>query len=407
MKLVVDTMPDFGSVALGLFMPVGAYTESEDQQGLSHFLEHLVFKGTPKRSAGDIAIEIDGTGGELNAYTSVELTSFYAKVLVDDVDLALDLLFDITYNPSLQDDSINLERGVVLSEIAEFMDAPDEIASVRAFQAAWGTHPLARSVLGFPEVIKEVSPNNVRKYHKDHYKPENTVLSACGGITYEQLSVKLEKLGIPHEPLNGKTSYVEDRPEFKPNKLCMDRDSEQVYFTYVWPGPTLCDAEMAEALVSSVIIAGSISSRLFQRLREKEGLVYNISMMSSFSKSAGLLGVYGAVPKENYQKSRDILLYELDNLRNHGVTEEELERAKRMIKGSTTLSLESNMARMDRSGKFGLLLGQVPSLEETLNRIDSLGIKNFNNYIKHNIPEDYAISLVGKGICNQKGFVSD
>jgi len=107
------------------------------------------------------------------------------------------------------------------------------------------------------------------------------------------------------------------------------------------------------------------------------------------------------------KKSRDILLYELDNLRNHGVTEEELERAKRMIKGSTTLSLESNMARMDRSGKFGLLLGQVPSLEETLNRIDSLGIKNFNNYIKHNIPEDYAISLVGKGICNQKGFVSD
>jgi len=164
---------------------------------------------------------------------------------------------------------------------------------------------------------------------------------------------------------------------------------------------------MAEALVSSVIIAGSISSRLFQRLREKEGLVYNISMMSSFSKSAGLLGVYGAVPKENYQKSRDILLYELNNLRNHGVTEEELERAKRMIKGSTTLSLESNMARMDRSGKFGLLLGQVPSLEETLNRIDSLGIKSFNNYIKQNIPEDYAISLVGKGICNQKGFVSD
>ena len=136
MKLVVDTMPGFGSVALGLFMPVGAYTESEDQQGLSHFLEHLVFKGTPKRSASDIAIEIDGTGGELNAYTSVELTSFYAKVLVDDVDLALDLLFDTTYNPSLQDDSINLERGVVLSEIAEFMDAPDEIASVRAFQAA-------------------------------------------------------------------------------------------------------------------------------------------------------------------------------------------------------------------------------------------------------------------------------
>ncbi len=407
MKLVVDTMPGFGSVALGLFMPVGAYTESDDQQGLSHFLEHLVFKGTPKRSASDIAIEIDGTGGELNAYTSVELTSFFAMVLVDDVDLALDILFDVTYNPSLQNDSINLERGVVLSEIAEFMDAPDEIASVRAFQAAWGAHPLARSVLGFPDVITGVSPDNIRQYHKDHYRTENAVLSACGGITYEQLSAKLQKLGIKHGPLDGKTSYVENEPVFKPNKLCMDRDSEQVYFTYVWPGPRLGDAEIAEALVSSVIISGSISSRLFQRLREKEGLVYNISMMSSFSKSAGLLGVYGAVPKENYQKSRDILLYELDNLRNYGVTEDELERAKRMIRGSTTLSLESNMARMDRSGKLGLLLGDVPPLESTLERINSMSIKGFNGYIKQNIPEDYAISLVGKGVCDQKGFVGD
>lgn len=404
MKLHVDHMPGTGSVACGLFLPVGAATEHNDQQGLSHFLEHLIFKGSKKRSAKDIAIEIDGTGGDLNAYTSVELTSFYGKVLHDDLDLVMDILFDIAYNPILESDAIELERGVVLSEIAEFMDAPDEIASVRAFQAAWGDDPLARSVLGSVDVIKTVTSEKIRKYHKTHYVPEDTVISVCGNTTYDEMAAKCQKYGIKAEPLDGTSVVVEKAPEFKPRKMAMERDSEQVYFTYCWPGPMISSEEIAECLVLMTILCGSISSRLFQRLREQEGLVYNIATLSSFSKSTGLLGIYGAVPKENFTRSRDILLFELDQFRKNGVSHDELERAKRMIKGSTKLSMESNTARMDRNGKLALLLGDVPGIDQVIGRVMDLKLNYVNKYIGNTVPEDFAVSLVGKGLEGLEGF---
>ncbi len=397
-------MAGSGSVAVGIFLPVGAVTEDKDQLGLSHLLEHLIFKGTKKRTAKDIAIEIDGTGGDMNAYTSVEYTSFYAKVLKEDMDLVLDMLFDITYHSLLEEEAVKLESGVVLSEIAEFYDAPDEICTTMVFEAAWGDHPLARQVLGTTDVIKNVTRDQVVKYHKKNYRIEDSVLAVCGDVTFEEIAEKLDKMGIKAQPLDGVGMIAETAPVFSPRKKAMDRDSEQVYFTYSWPGPTLEAKEVAEALVLSVIMSGSISSRLFQRLREREGLVYNIAMLSSFSKAGGLLGVFGATPKQNFKKSRELLEHEIELLRKDGATKDELERAKRMIKGSTTLSLESNLARMDRLGKLGLLLGNVPPIEEVLDRVMHLRLDRFNSYITKSIPEDFAIALVGKGVCKQEGF---
>ena len=407
MKLTVDTIPGSNSVACGLFIPSGAVTETRDQFGLSHLLEHLVFKGTPKRTAHDIAIEIDVTGGDLNAYTSVEYTSIFAKVLADDAKTALDLILDIAYNPSLESDAIDLERGVVLSEIAEYLDSPDEIAGVRSFQAAWGDNPLARPVLGEQDVIKTISDEQIRHYHKTHYQPKDSVLSVSGKVTIEQITKILKDFGVEIESLSGKSRISLPKPEFLPKKIYMDRDSEQVYFTYLWPGPSLLDDTIAESLVLNVILAGSVSSRLFQRLRENEGLVYNISTMSSVNTSGGLIGVYGATQAQNFSKSHDIILKEVDSLRRNGATAQELDRAKRMIKGSTLLSLDSTTSRMDRGGRLGLLLGFIPDMWETLGRVEKLDLETFNAYLGKEIPEDVAVSLVGKNIQGLEGYVCE
>ncbi|NTU61777.1 MAG: insulinase family protein [Caldiserica bacterium] len=407
MKLTVDTSPGSNSVACGLFIPSGAVTETRDQFGLSHFLEHLVFKGTPKRTAHDIAIEIDVTGGDLNAYTSVEYTSIFAKVLADDARTALDLILDIAYNPSLESDAIELERGVILSEIAEYLDSPDEIAGVRSFQAAWGENPLARPVLGEQEVIKSITETRIREYHTTHYQPKESVLSVAGKATAEQITEILTGMGVEIEPLSGKSRISLPKPEFSPKKIYMDRDSEQVYFTYLWPGPSLLDDTIAESLVLNVILAGSVSSRLFQRLREDEGLVYNISTMSSVNSSGGLIGVYGATQAQNFSKSHDIVLKEIEDLGTNGATAQELDRAKRMIKGSTLLSLDSTTARMDRGGRLGLLLGYIPDMWETLKRVEKLDLEAFNRYLGSEIPQDLAISLVGKNIKGLEGYVCE
>lgn len=394
-------------MACGLFLPVGAITEDSSQFGLSHFLEHLVFKGTPRRTAHDIAIEMDATGGDLNAYTSVEYTSIFAKLLADDIRTAVDLVVDIAFNPNLDDDSIELERGVILSEIAEYMDSPDEIAGVRAFQAAWGDNPLARSVLGSEEVIQTVSAADIRKYWKNHYVSDETVIAASGRITEDDLAKLVESYGFKVEPLSGKERISQPKPEFSPKKLCMDRDSEQVYFTYLWPGPSLQDDTIAESLVLNVILAGSVSSRLFQRLREKEGLVYNISTMTSVNSSGGLIGVYGGTQVSNFRRSHDIIRQEIQAFKKSGITTEELDRAKRMIKGSTMLSLESNTSRMDRCGRLGLLLGQVPDMGVTLGRIERLTLPQINDYLAREIPEDYAVSLVGKNLNGLEGYICE
>lgn len=407
MRLTVDNIPGSNSVACGLFLPSGAITENVDQFGLSHFLEHLVFKGTPKRSAHDIAIEMDATGGDLNAYTSVEYTSIYAKVLPDDLPTALDVITDIAFNPTLEPDAIELERGVVLSEIAEYLDSPDDIAGVRSFQAAWGDNPLARPVLGSEEVIKSVTADQIRQYHKTHYLPEETILAASGKITEDQLAKLATSLGFKVEPLSGKSRISSPKPTFAPNKLYMDRDSEQVYFTYLWPGPSLEDDTIAQSLVLNVILAGSVSSRLFQRLREREGLVYNISTMSSVNSSGGLIGVYGATQAPNFKKSHDIILEEISSIKNKGATEQELDRAKKMIKGSTLLSLDSNTARMDRCGRLGLLLGNIPDMWETLRKIEKLTLSELNQYLSKEIPEDLAVSLVGKNLTGLEGYTCE
>lgn len=405
MRVITHTIPDFRSVACGVFLPVGSVIESDQDAGLSHFLEHLIFKGSSKYDADMIANAIDSTGGEVNAYTSSEHTSFYFKVLKSDLDKILDILISIIFTPKLDADDIDRERGVVLSEIASMFDSPDDLSSNGIFEACWGNHPASRPILGSADVISNITPEEIKDFHGRKYRPENAVISFCGGVTDDEVRSLLKKKGIKFSPDKDVTSahHVES-PGFMTREYAKEFDSEQIYFTYAWEGPILGAKDVEKTLVSNSILSGSYSSRLFRRLREKEGLVYSVSGFSNLLTFAGLIGVHGSVPRTKFEKMQSAFSEELLDFRMNGVSEAELTRAKSMIKGSTAISLEGNMAMMHRNGKLGLLLGKVPSIDDLLENIQSITMDDLNIYIASIIPKKPSISVVGKEVQKMTGI---
>ena len=399
MKLVTHTIPDFRSVACGVFLPVGSSSEETGSAGLSHFLEHLIFKGSSRYDADTIANMIDSTGGEVNAYTSVEHTAFYFKVLKNDVEKILDVILDIVFNPKFDETEINRERGVVLSEIASMLDSPDDLSSNGIFRACWGDHPAARPVLGSADIIKNIEPSKIREFHKSRYLKDSSIISFCGGITEKETIDLLEKKGISVsvDSTNSVAKKIHS-PTFTKKQVSKEFDSEQVYFTYAWDGLKLGSDDVEKTLVAGSILSGSYSSRLFRRLREREGLVYSVSGFSNLLTFAGLVGIHGSVPREKFQKMDSILREEVERFRIVGVTSAELTRSKSMIRGSTAISLEGNMPIMHRNGKMSLLLGEIPSIDKLLEKIESIELSEMNEFIGKTIPEDFSMSVVGKEI---------
>jgi len=364
----------------------------------------LVFKGGNKYTATEIAEITDATGGEMNAYTSIEHTAFYFKVLKEDLKDTLDVLKDIVLYPRLDEADIQTEKGVILSEISSMYDSPQELSSHGIFMAAWGSHPSTRPVLGNAGVIGNSTSESIRAFHNARYVDDDMLISLSGAIAHDEATDMLRESGIVCEELSGKVSPTVEKTTFTNRKYACNFDCEQVYFTYAWSGPTLGSPEIELEMVSNSILAGSFSSRLFQRLREKEGLVYNVAGFATALTHGGLVGVYGSVPMASFAKTDTILREEIGRFKRDGVTHEELERAKSMIRGSTALSQESNMAIMHRMGKLGILLGYVPSLDELLDRISRIDDNRINSYIKDSTPDDFAVSVVGKKVTDIDGF---
>lgn len=405
MRLVNQTIPDFKSVACGIFVPVGSSAEKNDLAGISHFMEHLIFKGSERFGSDLIANKIDATGGSVNAYTSIELTAFYFKVLSDDVSDILDILLDIIFNPKLAEMDINKERGVVLSEITSMLDDPDDLSHNGIFDVCWGEHPAARPVLGSSDVIESVGIDTISKFHRDKYLPMDAVMSLCGGITEDEITELLSRKGVDFETSSTLAQAKDiDQPGFNVGTYAKEFDSEQVYFNYAWQGPDLGSDDIEKALVTDSILSGSYSSRLFRRLREQEGLVYSVSGLSHMFTFGGLMGVHGSVPKSKFKKMDAILREELDRFKAFGATREELERSKSMIRGSVAISLEGNMASMHRNGKLALLLGNIKSLDTLLDRIEAIQFNEINDYIKILMPNELSVSVVGKDIERTTGI---
>jgi predicted Zn-dependent peptidase len=370
LRVISEAVPSVRSVALGLWVRTGSRDEGLEEAGVSHFLEHLLFKGTERHSAIEISELFDGMGAATNAATSKESTHLHARFLDEHTDEAFQLLSEMLIAPSLPPEEVDSEREVVLEEIAMYEDEPqDRVHDVLA-QAVHGNHPLGRRVLGEASVIGSIPVPQIARYHHDRYTRPNIVVAAAGHVDHDAV-VELSQvhLGAPtgepnRIPSNGDAIVPAPRFLFQP------KETEQYHICFGGPGIPRADERRFALAVLDAIFGGSTSSRLFREVREKRGLAYAVGSYTEQYADTGMVAMYIGTRGDNVGEACDIIGRELGSLRDEGVTAEELERAKEHVKGRMVLSLESTAARMTRLARSILFDVPLLSLDEMLDRVE-------------------------------------
>jgi predicted Zn-dependent peptidase len=368
LRVVTEEIPSVRSVALGFWIGTGSRNETPEQAGVSHFLEHLLFKGTDRFSSIEIDQIFDGMGAEVNAGTGKETTSVYSRFLDQHLERALDVMADMVLRPSYPD--IDAERQVVIEEIAMYEDEPSEKVHDVLGEAIFGEHPLGRPIIGTAEVISSVPVPQIASYHDGRYIGSNLVVAAAGNLDHDRLVALVEKLA----PANsGSADDPEPAPDTLAPRACFHtKTTEQYHLCLGAPGISRGDERRFALRVLDTILGGSSSSRLFQEVREKRGLAYAVYSYSSQYVDTGHVGVYVGTRPENVGNAMDVIAAELRRIVEDPVAADELERAKENVKGRMALSLESTLTRMNRLG--GSLLMGVPllSLDEMVAAIDDV-----------------------------------
>jgi predicted Zn-dependent peptidase len=379
-RIVTEAMPSVRSVSLGLWIGAGSRTESDEQAGLSHLLEHLLFKGTAKYGSVEIDQIFDAMGAELNAGTGKETTSVYARVIDQHLSEAMDVMADMVFRPSLVD--IESERAVILEEIAMYEDDPQEKVFDLFGEAVFGQDPLGRAVIGRAAAIAETPAEEIGRFYRARYVPSNVVLAAAGAVDHDQL-VKLvgdltadldpEAKGPPPPPIPGVGH---------PGRKFERKDTEQYHVCIGGPGISRHDDRRFALRVLDTIFGGTSSSRLFQEIRERRGLAYAVYTFTSAYQDIGQVGMYLGTRPENLVESLAVVGSELTRLHELPATEEELNRAKENLKGRVVLALESTGARMNRLGSEVLAGSPLLSLDEVVARIDAVTIEDLSRLVE-------------------------
>ena len=368
-RVVTEHMPSVRSVAVGVWVNAGSVFESESNAGISHFIEHMLFKGTEKRSASDIAAETDAIGANLNAFTAKECTCFHIKTLDEDLEKGIELLSDIVQNSTLDPELMDRERGVVLEEIAMTEDSPEDIVFDRASEQLFSCTSLESEILGTEKTVQTLSREDLVRYMRQHYTAENTVIAVAGSFVRDTLITLLERY---FSGVNGGERHpapaVSIRPGFR--SALVKKDVEQVNLCLALPGAALGTEEYYAQAVLSNVLGGSMSSRLFQQIREERGLAYSVYSYPMAYRGAGSLCFYAGCTEGQAREVLSLLLNELDDVKSNGISEDEFVRARQQLKGSYLLSMESTMAHMSALGKTALLLEKEYDLLATLNRIE-------------------------------------
>jgi len=348
-RVISERVPAVRSVTLGLWIGAGSRDEPDARAGVSHFIEHLLFKGSSRFSAQEIAEIFDELGGELNAATSRETTVVYARIPDDKLERALDVMADMVFRPAFVD--VDAEREVVLEEIAMVEDTPNDLVHDIAAEAVFGTHPLGRPVIGRAEVISSVSRRALASYHRRAYQGQNIVLAAAGSVRHDELvSLLSERVeGVSAGP--GMAARKPVNAKVRPGVRFQRKDTEQYHLCLSAPGISRVDDRRFAASLMDAIIGGSASSRLFQEIREKRGMAYSVYSYSSQYHDIGQIGVYVGTREDNLAECVEIAVAEVSDIAGGNVRADELARAKENLKGRILLSLESTSARMTRLGK--------------------------------------------------------
>jgi predicted Zn-dependent peptidase len=372
LRIVTDRVDTVDTVSLGLWVDVGTRHEAPAVNGAAHFLEHMAFKGTERRSARAIAEEIEAVGGHLNAYTSRESTAYYAKVLKEDVPLGLDILADILMNSSFDPAEFERERTVILQEIGQANDTPDDIIFDHFQERAFPDQAMGRPVLGSPEIIRELKREAVIAYLRDHYGAARMVLSASGNLNHDRVVELADRLLSAMAPIgaNGSAALT-DPARYTGGEYRQDRDLEQLHLVLGFPGLTLGDPDYYAASVLSTAFGGGMSSRLFQEVREKRGLAYTIHSFAHSYRDGGLFGIYAGTGEDDAGELVPVLCEETMRLAD-GLTGVELARAKAQIKAGILMSLESTGARCEQMAQYMLIHGTPFDPADMVRRIEAV-----------------------------------
>jgi len=395
MRVVTERIPHLHSVSMGIWLNVGSRDETENESGLTHFIEHMLFKGTEKRSAQEIAKELDAVGGMSNAFTSKENTCFHAKVIDTHLPLVVDILSDIFLHSVFDHAEVEREREVILQEINMVEDTPDEYVHILFNRNFWDGNPMARPIFGSIQTVQSFTQEMILGYLNRGYHPDRIVLSAAGNVKHEEFLELIEpafnNIKRHAHTLNRKVPRINSRVEL------YSRDLEQIHLCLGTRGTSLVEKERYSCSIVNVILGGSMSSRLFQEVRERRGLAYSIYSFLSSHTDTGMLGIYGAVRPHNIIETLEVIREEIRRFREEPISEAELRAAKEHIKGGIYLAAENTDNRMSRLAKNEIIFDRFVPYEEievgledvTVEEVQSLAQELFR-------PEFMSLVLLGQ-----------
>ncbi|MDQ4027815.1 MAG: insulinase family protein [Actinomycetota bacterium] len=393
--VVTERMSEVRSVSVGFWFDVGSRDEPDHIAGTSHFLEHLLFKGTPTRSAKDIADAFDAVGGDVNAFTGKEYTCYYSRVLDEDLPMAFDVLTDMIVRSTLAPGELESERKVILEEIAMHEDAPDELVHDLFFRAIYDGHPLGRPVLGYNETISTLRREQVAEYWRERYSPANLVVAGAGHLDHDELVARVEER-FPAESAGQRNLRGDPVPEARIGVDVHRRPTEQAHIAVGAVGLHRNHEDRHALTVLDTVLGGGMSSRLFQEVREKRGLAYSVYSYRSLFADTGTFVIYAGTTPQNADTVMEIVRSEIDKLLVDGITEAEFDRAKGHIKGSLVLSGEDPGSRMNRLGRQQLTTGEILSIDELIERFDRLDMSDVRRVANTVLgPQNYRVTVVG------------
>ena len=393
-RIISEEMPSALSCTLNIWINVGSIDEEISNNGISHFIEHIVFKGTKTRTALEIAEQSENVGANLNAFTDREHTCFHTRILSEYVLVALELFLDMIFNTKIKDSDFELEKQIILEEIKMYEDAPEDLVQDLLYEIIWKGHPLGKPITGTVESIQNLKKNAVVNYLNDLYTPDNIIISVAGKYNLDEIIKKTEEI----------TSHISTKSKKKdlppliitPDIFVKSKKIEQTHISFATKGVSVYDEDRYTLAVMDIAIGGGMSSRLFQEVREKRGLAYSISSYYHTNKLGGLFGVYSATTAKEANHVIELILKELNTIRENGLNQDELERAKMQLRTSLFLELESTMVRASRNALYDFYYNRFLTPDEINYSVQSIineRIIRLANEIFD--PKYYTLSVVG------------
>ncbi|TDF98178.1 M16 family metallopeptidase [Paenibacillus piri] len=393
LRVIVEPIPTCRSVSFGIWVKTGSRNESKDINGISHFIEHMLFKGTDQYSAKDIAELFDGIGGNVNAFTSKEYTCYYAKVLDEHLPIAVEALADMFFRSTFDPAELEKEKNVIFEEISMYEDTPDDMVHDLIAKAAFEDHSLGYTIIGTEQNLSAMNANALRQYMKEQYSVDHTVIAIAGNVDDSIIELMEHHFGGFQ---NKGSEHSFSAPPFAGNLEYHQKKTEQNHICISLPGLSAKDDRLYAMVLLNNAIGGGMSSRLFQEIREKRGMAYSVYSYHTSYQDGGMFTIYtGTAPKQTADVLK-VTMEMMHELKTEGLSESELKKGKEQMKGSLILSLESTSSRMNRLGKNELMLGRHYSLDEIIERIERVQLEHIRELTNEMLSSPFAMAMVGQ-----------